>query len=71
MEIAARELEPHRLVFYLQDFAALLHRFYNQHRVLGDEDEPRRRARLFLLQLVQRVVADGLAVLGVTAPDRM
>jgi len=71
MEIAARELEPHRLVFYLQDFAALLHRFYNQHRVLGDEDAPRRRARLFLLQLVQRVVADGLAVLGVTAPDRM
>ena len=71
VEIAARELEPHRLVFYLQDFAALLHRFYNQHRVLGDEDEPRRRARLFLLQLVQRVVADGLAVLGVTAPDRM
>ena len=71
VEIAARELEPHRLVFYLQDFAALLHRFYNQHRVLGDEDEPRRRARLFLLQLVQRVVADGLTVLGVTAPDRM
>jgi arginyl-tRNA synthetase len=71
LEIAARELEPHRLVFYLQDFAALLHRFYNQHRVLGDEDEPRRRARLFLLQLVQRVVADGLAVLGVAAPDRM
>lgn len=71
VEIAARELEPHRLVFYLQDFAALLHRFYNQHRVLGDADEPRRRARLFLLRLVQRVVADGLSVLGVTAPDRM
>lgn len=71
VEISARELEPHRLVFYLQDFAALLHRFYNQHRVLGDEDEPRRRARLFLLLLVQRVVADGLSVLGVTAPDRM
>ncbi|MDG1401440.1 MAG: arginine--tRNA ligase [Candidatus Binatia bacterium] len=71
VEIAARELEPHRLVFYLQDFAALLHRFYNQHRVLGDAEEPRRRARLFLLRLVQRVVADGLSVLGVSAPDRM
>ena len=71
LEMAARELEPHRLVFYLQDFAALLHRFYNQHRILVDEDEPRRRARLFLLGLVQRVVADGLGVLGVAAPDRM
>ena len=35
--LAARELEPHRVVFYLQDLAASLHRFYNKNRILGDE----------------------------------
>lgn len=71
VSVAGRELEPHRLVFYLQELAALLHRFYNKHRVLGDEARPRLQARLHLLRYVQRVVADGLAVLGVSAPDRM
>jgi arginyl-tRNA synthetase len=68
---AARDLEPHRVVFYLQELAAALHRFYNQHRVLGDEDVPRMTARLALLATVRRVVAAGLELLGVTAPERM
>ncbi|MBU6281022.1 arginine--tRNA ligase [bacterium] len=71
VEIAARELEPHRLVFWLQELAATLHRFYNRHRVLGDEDPARVGARLALLDLVRRTIAAGLGLLGVTAPERM
>ena len=69
--IAARELEPHRVVFYLQELAAALHRFYNHHRVLGDESPTRVAARLALLEAVRRVLVSGLALLGVAAPERM
>jgi arginyl-tRNA synthetase len=70
LEDAARELEPHRVVFYLIELAGAFHRFYNRHRVLGVE--PRRRdARLVLAGAVQRVLQRALAVLGVRAPDRM
>lgn len=69
--IAARELEPHRVVFYLQELAAALHRFYNQHRVLGDESRARVAARLALLEAVRRVLVSGLELLGVAAPERM
>ncbi|MDG2305206.1 MAG: arginine--tRNA ligase [Candidatus Binatia bacterium] len=68
---AARELEPHRVVFYLQDLAATLHRYYNRHRILGDEAPDRVRARLALLGVVQKVLAAGLSLLGVSAPERM
>ena len=68
---AARELEPHRVVFYLQELAAALHRFYNHHRVLGDEAPARVTARLTLLEAVRRVLVSGLGLLGVTAPERM
>lgn len=68
---ASAELEPHRLVFYLRDLAAALHRFYNKYRVLDDDTEPRVQARFHLLGMVQRVVAGGLGVLGVDAPERM
>lgn len=69
--LAARELEPHRVVFYLQDLAASLHRFYNKNRILGDEAPGRVQARLALLGMVQRVLAAGLGLLGVSAPERM
>ena len=71
VNLAARELEPHRVVFYLQELAAALHRFYNSHRVLGDEAAGRVRARLALLEAVRRVIASGLEQLGVAAPERM
>ena len=69
--IAARELEPHRVVFYLQELAAALHRFYNHHRVLGDDSPARVAARLALLEAVRRILVSGLALLGVAAPERM
>ena len=71
VDLAARELEPHRVVFYLQDIAASFHRYYNRHRILGDEAPERVRARLALLGVVRRVLAAGLALLGVSAPERM
>ncbi len=71
LDLAARELEPHRVVFYLQDLAAGLHRYYNRHRILGDEAPERVRARLVLLGVVQKVLAAGLTLLGVSAPERM
>jgi arginyl-tRNA synthetase len=71
VNVAARDLEPHRVVFYLQELAGALHRFYNSHRVLGDEAASRVRARLALLEAVRRVIAAGLELLGVAAPERM
>ncbi len=71
VDLAARELEPHRVVFFLQDLAAAFHRYYNKHRILGDEVPDRVQARLALLGVVQRVLAAGLSLLGVSAPERM
>ncbi|GIW41680.1 MAG: arginine--tRNA ligase [Candidatus Binatia bacterium] len=70
VEEAAGEREPHRVVFYLVDLAGRFHRFYNRHRVLG-EDRDLARARLYLCKVTREVVARGLGLLGVRAPDRM
>ena len=70
VEGAALHYEPHRVVFYLQDLAALLHSYYNRHRVLVDE-MPVSCARLYLVNAVRIVLANALALLGVSAPEKM
>lgn len=70
VEESAASLEPHRVVFYLVELAGEFHRFYNRHRILID-DAPLARARYFLAQATKRVIADGLEVLGVRAPEAM
>jgi len=70
VEEASASLEPHRVVFYLVELAAEFHRFYNRHRILID-DRPRAAARFFLAQAVKRIIEDGLALLGVKAPETM
>ena len=70
VEGAAIALEPHRLTFYLNDFAALFHSYYNKHRVLSD-DESLSKARLFLIKTILTVVRNALRLLGVSAPERM
>ena len=70
VEAAAANFEPHRITTFLHDLAALLHCFYNRHRVLGD-DKQLTEARLYLLAAVRQVIANGLALLGVSAPERM
>jgi arginyl-tRNA synthetase len=69
---AAAELEPHRVTFYLLDLAAAFHGYYNrkENRVVS-EDLELTRARLALVGGVRQVIAGGLDLLGVSAPDRM
>jgi arginyl-tRNA synthetase len=67
---AARELAPHLIAFYLRELAAELHSYYNATRLLVDE-EPLKLARLKLALAVRQVLANGLALLGVSAPEKM
>jgi arginyl-tRNA synthetase len=68
---AATEAAPHYLTYYLHDdVAARLHTYYNAERFLVD-DESVKRARLALVAAARQVLGNGLAVLGVSAPERM
>jgi arginyl-tRNA synthetase len=67
---AADELSPHALAFYLKDLAGDLHSYYNAERVLVD-DPALRLARLALLLATRQVLRNGLALVGVSAPERM
>ena len=67
---AARELSPHLVAFWLRDCAANFHAWYNAERVLVD-DEPLKLARLQLADATRQVIANGLELLGVSAPERM
>ncbi len=71
---AAQLREPHRVARYLEATAASYHRFYDNCRVLPMGDEPPNelhRARLLLVAATQTVLANGLRLLGVSAPERM
>jgi arginyl-tRNA synthetase len=70
VENAAANLEPHRITAFLHDTATLLHSFYAKQRVLG-EDANLTSARLYLLVAVRQTLRNGLALLGVTAPEKM
>jgi arginyl-tRNA synthetase len=70
LEAAARDHAPHQITFYLKDLAGEFHSYYNAERFLVD-DERLRAARLALVVGVGQVLANGLAVLGLTAPDEM
>ncbi|WP_026913069.1 arginine--tRNA ligase [Perlucidibaca piscinae] len=67
---AARQRAPHQLTYALRDLAQAFHGYYNTHKMLID-DAAVRNARLTVSLAVQRVIANGLGLLGVSAPDRM
>ena len=67
---AAERLEPHDVANYLRDLAADFHSFYNAHKVLEGSPETK-TARLALVAATQQVIASGLELLGVSAPDTM
>lgn len=67
---AMEELGPHQVAFYLRDLASELHGYYNAERVLVD-DEKLKLARMALMAAVRQVLRNGLAILGVSAPERM
>lgn len=85
IQASALAFEPHRVTYYLQQLAALLHTFYNKHRVLPPEFDQenkesaptevltskRTAARLVLMGAVQQVLQNGLTVLGISAPEHM
>lgn len=68
--LAAQELAPHHIAFWLRDCAADFHGWYNAERVLVD-DTALKLARLRLAATTRQVLANGLALMGVSAPERM
>jgi arginyl-tRNA synthetase len=68
--LAARELAPHLMTFYLKELAAEFHSYYNAEQFLVDEKQLR-EARLALVVAVGQVIRNGLGVLGVSAPEKM
>ncbi|MEK6657092.1 MAG: arginine--tRNA ligase [Nitrospirota bacterium] len=70
IEGAARALEPHRITFYLQNLAGLLHNYYFHHRIIID-DKPLTDARLVLMKGVRQVIKNALGILGISAPEKM
>ncbi|MHA7649497.1 arginine--tRNA ligase [Mycobacterium sp. ML4] len=74
LKAAAALREPHRICRYLEDLAGDYHRFYDACRILPQGDEQPTNlnaARLALCQATRQVVANGLGILGVSAPERM
>jgi len=67
---AARDFAPHDVTFYLRELAASYHSYYDAERILVD-DETVKKARLALVSATAQVLHNGLAVLGVSAPQKM
>ncbi len=67
---AGTKHEPHLIAFYLRELANLLHAYYNKHHFIVD-DKDIRMARVMLILAVKQVLANGLSLLGVSAPDKM
>ncbi|MDD4941779.1 MAG: arginine--tRNA ligase [Candidatus Omnitrophica bacterium] len=70
LKVCLGTLDPYMMTVYLQEAAEGFHRFYDKHRVLG-QDEACTRARICLISAAKTVLAKGLALLGVTAPEQM
>ena len=70
IEDSAKSLAPHKVAYYLQELAAQFHVYYNKCRVVDDDTEMS-AARLYLVKCTQTVLANGLNLLGVSAPEKM
>jgi arginyl-tRNA synthetase len=70
VEKASLALEPHRLTYYLQELAGMLHSYYFKHKFISDDLELS-YARMHLVKAVRQVIATALNLLGVSAPDSM
>jgi arginyl-tRNA synthetase len=67
---SATFLEPHRITYYLMNLASVFHAYYGKHRVLTDTPALT-NSRLYLVKAVQKVIRNGLSLLGVSAPEKM
>ena len=70
LEIAAKNRAPQTLVHYLRDFANDFHTYYNAHAFIVD-DAALRDARRTLISAARPVIANGLGIIGVSAPEKM
>ena len=70
IERSAKAGEPHLLCYFLRDLSGVFHSYYNSEKVLI-EDKELMTSRLFLLKGVKQVIANGLRVLGIKAPEEM
>ena len=70
IELAATSYEPHQIAYYLRDLANAFHTYYNAHPFLSSEEDLR-TARLGLIDATRVVIANGLNILGVSAPESM
>ena len=70
IELAARHMEPHRVITYLNELASDFTSFYHDCRIIGEE-QALMDARAELAKATAQVLANGLGILGITAPDRM
>lgn len=70
LKVCLGTLDPYMMTVYLQETAEGFHRFYDKHRVLG-QDAACTQARLCLIYAARSVLATGLDLLGVTAPEQM
>jgi len=68
--LSAENFEPHKITSYLEELAALFHKFYTVCRIIGSEKNLA-EARLSLINATQIVLKNGLTILGVSAPDKM
>jgi len=71
IEAAARRRAPHDIAHYLHELAGCFHTYYNAVAILVDNDDDLRNARLNLAGAVREVIAGGLALIGVGAPEQM
>jgi arginyl-tRNA synthetase len=71
LQRAQAELGPHQVAFYLRELAGELHSYYFAHKWLLDDDEPLKLARLALATATRQVLRNGLALIGVSAPNKM
>lgn len=70
IQLAAKELAPHHIAFWLLDCAADFHSWYNAERIMV-EDQALKLARLRLADSTRQVIANALNLLGVSAPEKM
>jgi arginyl-tRNA synthetase len=71
LERVKDKLSPHYLTDYLEELASLFHKYYAEHKIVDSENEELSNARLNLAFAVKIILAEGLNLLGVSAPEKM
>lgn len=71
IELAAQNLEPHRITYHLQELAGIFHSYYYSNKILSSDDVELSQGRLTICEAAAKTIKEGLDILGVSAPERM